>query len=370
MTARRKLLVVSPSLGEGGAQRVASTLLGHLPRERFDIELCLFKNVIEFAMPSEIPVTSLLDRDVSLGRKPWLVPGALFRLRSAIASFDPDVVLSVIDQANLVVAAALVGSKRCRFVGRAGANPANQSRTQQLLAALAYRMTDAIVANAAGLAKGLNRRYGGLEHKVVHLPNPIDFERIDALASEPPARTHDGSRPLIIFVGRLVAEKRLDVLIEAAAALRQRRDFELWICGGGPLTGAVRSQIRALGLERDVALLGFCDNPYSLCRQADAFVMTSDSEGLPNGLIEAQGLGLPAVATDCDYGPSEIIEHGSTGFLAPVDDAAAIADRLDALIADASARTEMGRAAGRRARSLYGVDVLIERWQRLLEGVD
>lgn len=367
--SRRKLLVVSSSLGEGGAQRVTSTLLRHLSRDTFDIRLCLFKRVIEFSMPENVPVTTLLDRDLSLSARPWLVPGALLRLRREIIETRPDVVFSVIDQVNLVVAVALAGVRpRARWIARAGANPDCQSGAQRLCARWAYRHADAVVANAAGLARGLTELYPGAAERIVHLANPIDFDRLDELAAVSPARSRDQAKPLIVSVGRLVKEKRPDLLVEAAARLKRRRPFELWICGDGPMTAALRDQIRALELDRDVTLLGFCNNPYAILAQADAFVMTSDFEGLPNGLIEAQGLGVPAVSTDCRYGPSEIMVHGETGFLVRLGDPEAVADSLDLMLSDDERRAEMGRASVQRVRSRYAVDVLIEKWERLLVG--
>jgi glycosyltransferase involved in cell wall biosynthesis len=366
-----KLLVVSPSLGEGGAQRVTSTLLANLDRERLAIELCLFKDVIEFPMPCDIPVTALADREVSLGRQPWRIPGALRRLRRLLRRSRPDVVLSVIDQANLVVAAALAGGPKVRWVARAGSNPALQSRTERLLTRIALARADRLIGNAEALVRELRQRHRKVADRVVYLPNPIDFDRLDRLAAEPPAHTRDPAAiPLIIWVGRMVVEKRPDVLIDAAAALKRRRPFHLWMCGGGALADSIAAQIRDRGLEGEVSALGFCENPYALCAQADVFVLTSEGEGLPNGLIEAQGLGLAAVSTDCRFGPSEIITHGETGLLTSVNDPLAIAAALDELLSAPDRRAEMAAAARRRVRARYGVDAVIDRWQRVLEGVD
>lgn len=366
---RRKLLVVNSSLGEGGAQRVTSTILQHLSRDALDIHLCLFKRVVDFPLPDDVRVTALFDRDVSLGAQPWLVPAALIRLRRAISELEPDVVLSMIDQVNLVVAVALRSVRQpVRWIARAGANPDCQSRAQRLFAAWAYRHADLVIANAEGLARRVATLHPGVADRVAHLANPTDFARIDELAASPPSRTRDRSRPLIVAVGRLVREKRPDLLIEAAAALKCQRRFQMWICGGGPMTERLQEQIRARELDEDVTLLGFCDNPYAILAQADAFVMSSDFEGLPNGLIEAQGMGIPAVSTDCCYGPNEIIEHGETGFLVPVGDAAAIADSLHRMLSDEERRADMGRAAARRARGRYAADVLIEKWDQLVAG--
>ena len=118
-----------------------------------------------------------------------------------------------------------------------------------------------------------------------------------------------------------------------------------------------------LVLAGAVALLGFRDNPFALMRQADAFVLSSRYEGSPNSLIEAQGLGLPAVATDCPHGPREIVAHGGTGFLVPTDDAPAMAQAILQLLADRQTLARMGAEAKRLARHKFAALPLVRRWE-------
>ena len=116
-------------------------------------------------------------------------------------------------------------------------------------------------------------------------------------------------------------------------------------------------------------LLGFRDNPFALMRRADLFVLTSDFEGLPNALIEAQGLGLPAVATRCPFGPDEIVEDGVTGKLVDIGDAAAVARAIVEIAGDAERRREMGEGARARARARYDLSQVMPRWEELLAAV-
>jgi glycosyltransferase involved in cell wall biosynthesis len=210
------------------------------------------------------------------------------------------------------------------------------------------------------------RIYPGAAENSRALPNPTDFKRLEKLAAEPPPREFSAGRLTLISVGRLTPQKRFDVLLQALARVRRDFDVRLWICGEGPLRRRIARWITELGLEDGVEMPGFCDNPFALIRQADLFVMTSDFEGLPNALIEAQGLGLPAVATDCPYGPAEIIEDGVTGRLVPMADATAVARAIIEILGDSERRRRMGEEAARRARRRVDVARGMPRWQKLL----
>ena len=90
------------------------------------------------------------------------------------------------------------------------------------------------------------------------------------------------------------------------------------ILGDGPLRGELQSQIRKLGLEDTVRLVGYVDNPLKYFSRADVFVLSSHVEGLPNVLVEAMMCGCTPVSTDCPTGPREVLQDGKYGYLVPV----------------------------------------------------
>jgi glycosyltransferase involved in cell wall biosynthesis len=222
-----------------------------------------------------------------------------------------------------------------------------------------------VVANSRGGLAAFARCYPETAARLHYLPNPTDFARLDGLAAQPPARRR-GSEPQLVWVGRLVRQKRPDLMIAACAALSRQRAVRLWMCGEGPLRRAVEAQVAAAGLGAAVELLGFVENPFALMRHADLFVLTSDYEGLPNALIEAQGLGLAAVSTRCPHGPDEIIAEGVTGVLVPPGDAAALAASLERLLAAPDERRQMGERAWHVTRSRFDAPLVVPAWERLL----
>jgi glycosyltransferase involved in cell wall biosynthesis len=170
-------------------------------------------------------------------------------------------------------------------------------------------------------------------------------------------------------MGRLVEQKRPDLAIDAFSRVAPQAGSRLIMCGEGPLRAATERRIRERGVTARVELRGFVERPFELMRESDLFFMTSDYEGLPNALIEAQGLGLPAVATRAPHGVDEVLADGETGLLTGLGDDAALARALVTLLHDAPRRAAMAAAARQRARRLFALESVLPRWQALLERV-
>ncbi|MEX2288080.1 MAG: glycosyltransferase, partial [Planctomycetaceae bacterium] len=359
------VLIVSTTLNTGGAQRFVSTLLAHLDRSAVRPSLCLLRRDVGFPLADDVPL-HVLD-----WQSPWGFPRMVRKLSRLIDEVKPDVLLSNITAANLVCGLAL---DRCsyqpRWIARIGNSPLRYGNPlRRLIAKRTYGRVAQFVVNSAGLTEDVVRLFPPSRGRIRVIANPTDFQAIDALADQPAEYQHSGNVPLLVAVGRLFEQKRYDVMLNAFAVARRNRPADLWICGEGPRRRSLERQIRRLGLGDSVRLLGYCSNPFALLRQATLFVMSSDFEGLPNSLIEAQGLGLPAVSTRCPWGPDEIIVDGVTGRLTNVDNAQALASAISELLDDPPRRQEMSLAAKQRARSLYDVARLTRTWEELITDV-
>lgn len=356
MSAARRVLFVCDTLSGGGAERFVSTALVHLDRSRLRPGLCLFRSEVSYPLPDDVPVR-VLEKT-----RPWHIPIAIGKLARMIDAERPDVVFSAFSHPSFVTGNALALCRhRPRWVARVSNNPDfHETGTLRAWMRQLYARADRVVCNASDLREAFARAYPGCADKAVFLPNAIDFDALERLADLLPEE--DACKgPTLVAVGRLHAQKRVDRMIALLAALRERRGVRLVVCGEGPLRAALEAQVRDLGLGGRVRLLGFTDNPYAWIARADLFLLTSDWEGLPNALLEAQGLGVPAVATDCDYGPREIIAQGETGVLVPVEDPSALEAAVGALLDDEPRRRAMGEAARRRARERYAARPVVRR---------
>jgi len=169
-----------------------------------------------------------------------------------------------------------------------------------------------------------------------------------------PPRAHAAAKPVtLLSVGRLRAPKDFLTLVRAVARL-EPGSFRLCIAGDGPNRQAVAEEVRRLGLDGAVALLGARRDIDTLLGAADLFVLSSTSEGFPMSVLEAMAAGLPVVASAVG-GVPEVVD-ASTGALVPPHDPAALASALAPLVADPALRQRLGAAARRRVERDFSIE--------------
>lgn len=228
---------------------------------------------------------------------------------------------------------------------------------------LAGRTTDLLMTQAeedAATARRLHLARGPI-HAIGNGSDPTRFH--------PPAieRTPN-TRPVILAVGRLVAEKGTPELIEAMRHV----DAELWIVGerlvsdhAGGIEAAL-AKIDADPILKDrIRLLGYRADVPDLMRAADIFTLPSHREGMPRSIIEAMLSGLPVVATNIRGSREEVLD-GETGLLVPVRDPIALGAALARLAGDAALRRRLGDAGLARARLHYDETKIVARQLALI----
>lgn len=231
---------------------------------------------------------------------------------------------------------------------------------------VAYPRADGVVAVSAGVADDLARSIGLPRGRIEVIYNPVVTPALEALARAPvPHPWFDGAGPPVILgVGRLTAQKDFATLIRAFARLRARQPARLVILGEGELRPALEALAAELGVQADVSLPGFVDNPFAYMRRSALFVLSSAWEGFGNVLAEAMACGCAVVSTDCPSGPAEILENGRWGRLVPVGDAPALADAMAATLAEVNRPEVQARAAA------FGVENAVNACLRLMTDGD
>ncbi|MCW2967816.1 MAG: glycosyl transferase group 1 [Solirubrobacteraceae bacterium] len=183
--------------------------------------------------------------------------------------------------------------------------------------------------------------------------------------AEPPhpeVRAFAGGRPVVGMISVLRPQKDPLTLVRAAALLRDagRLDFRIVIVGNGELREAVLAEIGRLGLSDDVALIAFAGTSQPYLRAFDVFALPSRWESLPISVLEAMACDLPVVATDI-CGVPEAVRDGMTGRLIAPGSPEALADALQALMADPATRERMGRAGREAFEQTFRLETMLER---------
>lgn len=170
-----------------------------------------------------------------------------------------------------------------------------------------------------------------------------------AFAGDPPDPFPAIGRPRIVYVGRLVPQKGVETLVEAAALMR-RPAIHVLVVGDGPRRGAIETAIHRRGLADRVRITGFKPHRMipAILRHADVFCLPSRYEELGSVLLEAMQAGVPIVASDVGGIPDAL---GPAGRLVPAGDPAALAAALDALLFDRAEAARLKRLGRERVRA-------------------
>ncbi|MDE7045617.1 MAG: glycosyltransferase, partial [Acetatifactor sp.] len=141
------------------------------------------------------------------------------------------------------------------------------------------------------------------------------------------------------------------------------------IYGEGEKRKELKALAKDLGLEERILLPGNEEQVEEVIYRARVFVLPSNTEGMPNTLIEAMLLGITVIATDCPCGgPAELIVHGENGLLTPVGDVEKMKENLQRVLAHPREADRRGRNAA-RLRSLYEPEAVYGGWKAYLEGL-
>ncbi|ACI16973.1 glycosyl transferase family 1 [Coprothermobacter proteolyticus DSM 5265] len=356
-----------PNLGGGGAERVFANLGNAFVEKGMVVDFVLGK--------AEGPNLSQIDRRINvvdLGTN--TVYGWLRPMKSYLKERHPELVLSALHHANLTALwANMLSGKKTRIIVSVhgtmshdiGKSKKKLAKAIPLLVRAFYPKADKIICVSNGVAQELINKYHLPKNKVQVIYNPVVTEDMFKKAEEPLDHPwfQPGQPPVILGVGRLTAAKDFETLIKAFALVRKKTEARLMILGEGSERAKLEQLVKQLGLQNDVCMPGFVDNPYKYMKHSSVFVLSSRWEGLPTVLIEALALGLPVVSTDCPSGPAEILEGGKWGKLVPVGSPEALANAILEALND-----ERGKGAERAKE--FSLDRIVDQYVALIKELE
>ncbi len=357
-----RLTLVISSLGVGGAERVMSLMANYWAAKGWEITILTFDDGgLFYQLDARVNIIGLDIRqdssNVVIGL--WNNLQRIQTLLGKIASLKPEVVISFIDQANVLTLLA-TRSLNLKVIVSERVDPTLHSigSIWDNLRRWTYPFAAKIVVQTPGAVNYFSQQ---LQLSSCIIPNPVVATPLEA----PPIR----NRRVILAMGRLTAQKGFDLLLKAFAKIaNQYPDWTLTIVGEGELRPELEALRDKLKLKERVEFPGTVKSPQTAFNNVDIFVLSSRFEGFPNALCEAMAHGLPVIATDCPSGPREIIRDGIDGILVQPENVAALSAAMASLILDEQKRHDLSTCATEIV-TRFGIEKIMPMWEELLAEV-
>ncbi|MDF9801088.1 GalNAc-alpha-(1-_4)-GalNAc-alpha-(1-_3)-diNAcBac-PP-undecaprenol alpha-1,4-N-acetyl-D-galactosaminyltransferase [Catalinimonas alkaloidigena] len=359
-----KICFLVPSLVAGGAEHVMSNMANFWARKNYHV------TIITLNHPKEPPFYPL-EKGVELIQLNFLKKDKGFQklllffkqwnaIRQEISRIKPNVLIAFLD-ITILLALTVRPFIQAKVIVSERNNP-YLNETNPLLKKInhfLYRFCDQLVLQTNQIAHSFPNH---LQSKIRIIPNPVLSPPDKIQHKEQEHLTHT-----IVSIGRLKWQKGYDILIKAFAPLGKiHKAWSLVIIGEGDERSHLESLSEQEGVMKQVRLVGRKQNPHHILKKASIFVLSSRFEGFPNALCEAMATGLPCIATRCQFGPEEIIEHEVNGLLVKVNDEIALRNALKLLMESAALRKKLGENALEISEQ-FALTKIMNRWEHLIE---
>lgn len=329
-----RIALFLPSLEGGGAERVAVANANDLIRRGHEVDVVLAGKggqlasllsdkvrIVEFDAPRMIASLSNLVKYLR-GQKPDALHAVMW----------PVTIIAIIARALARSNARLTVSDHTHYsqhLTRSGHG--SQLRSFRWTARLFYPMADVRIACSAAAADDIAQLAGIPRRDIEVIYSPISPPA--KLPTRQSAKGHwPGRGRRILNVGSLNPVKNQALLLRAFARLKDKQAV-LTILGEGAERSTLEALSTELGVADRVSMPGFVIDPWPYLASADLFVLSSNYEGSPVALAEAMYAGLNIASTDCVSGPSDLLDGGRLGELAPCGDEAALAAATERALA-------------------------------------
>lgn len=382
-----RLLLVAPSLSEGGAARVLATLANAWAARGHEVTVVTLSDAAGdgFALADEVDRIGLAVSEASANVLVGAIRNVLRvrALRSVIRRLTPDVAIAFLHRTSVLVLLAALGTAVPVVVSeRVDPRHDPLSRSWSLLRRLLYPRAAALVVQTERIADWARK---WLSPDRVHvLPNPVvvpgggevttgegggSADAMPGGADQDLAVVSVPTPRAVVGMGRLVRQKGFDRLVEAfARCAADHPDWSLVILGDGPERDRLQRLAESYDIAGRVQLPGHIRSPWLRLETADLFVLSSRYEGFPNVLLEAMARGVACVSFDCPTGPAEIVRHDVDGLLVPEGDVSGLAEAMGRLMSDGAMRRKLGQRA-RIVAERFGVERVVSRWDDVLRGI-
>ncbi len=359
---KKTVVQLIPSFHQGGSERQALQLCRLLADDAtYNVKLaCLERRGVlldaevteTFGTVPEFPLTSFYDANMARQLKHFV---------AYLRSNKVDIVQTHDFYTNIF---GMLGAKVAGIPVRIAAKRETGLRTsvQQFIERRAFGAAGAVIVNSETVRRYLSRA-GVPKRKLRLVYNGIDQGRFSERPGEREASLHELGLPAsgefryVTMVANLRERvKNHEMFLRAAVRVTQEvKGSAFVVAGEGERLRLITSMARRLGLQDRISFLGRCNRVPDLLSLSEIGVLTSDSEGFSNSILEYMAAGLPVVATDVG-GAAEAVVEGQSGFLVPPNDDGELAARLIGLLNDRELSRRLGRNGRRRVAEKFSTE--------------
>ncbi|MBD5473524.1 MAG: glycosyltransferase family 4 protein [Lachnospiraceae bacterium] len=348
------------ALCKGGAEHVLVNLADYLVKRGHQVTVVTqYQKENEYSLNPNAKrvISDISENEISNNRVTNFLR-RFCKLRRIWRQEKPDVILSFIGKNNIMAIATSMWLPVSTVVSVRG-EPREEyyNKGLRFIAKILFHFADGVILQTERCRSFFP---AGIRKKAVILKNPVQ----SSFFMEP----YIGQREkTITAVGRIDENKNHKMLIRAFSQIADEfPEYKLIIYGDGEKREELQQSVEKSGLENRVFLPGRIEDVAGTIYKTRVFVLSSNTEGMPNTLLEAMALGLTVVSTDCPCGgPAEIIEHGKNGLLTPVGDENLMKENLQFLLKNLQKADEMGNNA-RITSEIYKPEAVLSEWEKYL----
>ena len=314
----KKLLIFIPHIGGGGVEKNFFIIANFLAKKIDNLTVVTINKEFRKKLNKKVKIISPKNnkwKNSSIYLKYFI---SILILIKTLLSDKDYTILSF--QANwyAIIVAKLFGIK---IISRSNTAPEGWSNNfiKKFLYKLIINFADEIVVNSIEFKKSL-KDYFNVNSICIY--NALDRSKIKKLSNKKKnINFFNGIKNLkLINIGRFTDQKNQLLILKSIKYLKNRIPLKLLIAGRGQNYGILKNFIDNNELNKSVKLMNFIDNPYPYIKSSDVFILSSNYEGLPNVLLEAQYLKKIIISTKCPTGPKEILLNGKAGIFFKMND--------------------------------------------------
>lgn len=353
----RRIIFLCHGAGNGGAERVITTLAGAFADKDYSVELITTNEAKnDYELNPKIHHTVILSEKTNAVLR---TIDRILQLRRCIKKINPECIVSFSSVPNMQAILASLGLK-CRVVISERTDPSRYptSKIGRKLRLFLYPLADFIVFQTDEAKTFFPKN---IQEKSKVIPNPIRDDLPNPYVGARERR--------IVGIGSLGEQKNWAVALNAGKIFfRKHPEYVMDIYGEGPLRDNLQKMIDDdMWLRNRVQLKGFAMNAVDEMARAKMYISSSDYEGISNAMLEALAVGTPSICTDCPVGGARMfIKNGETGFLFSVGDYTTMAEKMNILAENEEVCKQFSENSIKIKNEL-ALDRIVKKWEEIVK---